>query len=127
MIYTKIITTPANTTENAPLETVLDLCIGIVHQVDIFFPPGAQGLHRLRVTRGVNAVIPTNAEGYIAGEDERISHKEYIDVDDEPKRLVVRSWNLDDTYEHTVMLRVGVLRKAIIAPWLITWQEKLGL
>jgi hypothetical protein len=127
MIYSATITTPKNTPREVPLVTRIPLCVGVIHQFSAFFPAGAQGLHRFIVRRAIHQILPTNSSDFFSGEDEHIDNKEFIQIDDEPKDIEIHSWNLDDTYDHTVLVRLGVLRINVVAPWLLTWREKFAV
>lgn len=126
MIFQATVTTPANTTQNSPLITTIKVCKGIIHQFDVYFPPGAQGLHRIILRRAVHQLIPTSSAEYLAGEGAYITAKEHIDISDEPTELTIHSWNLDDTYQHTAFVRLYLLRKNIVTPWLSNWREKFA-
>lgn len=127
MIYTAHITTPANTAATAPVVTNLQLVRGVIHLVEFEFPPGNQFLHRLKVLREGRSLFPTNPDGYLTADGNLIAYREYVEIRDIPTRLRIETWNLDDTYDHAVLVRVGVLPKAILTPWLRTWQERLGV
>ena len=44
MIYAATITTPANTFPAAELMTRLNVALGLVVKLEVFFPPGSSGL-----------------------------------------------------------------------------------
>ncbi len=126
MIFSHNITTPANTPQETPLRTEIELTKGIIHKVELEFPVGNQFLHRVQLLREGSFMFPTNPQGYFTSEGNIISYREFVEIKDYPFSLWVHSWNLDETYAHSVILRLGVLKKRIIAPYLLTWREKLA-
>jgi len=111
VIYSWDLTTPANTPEDAPKEWVLKMAYGVIHQVNIIFPAGCAGLAHIKIFRGANQVWPSNLEGDFAGGDEVISFREFFPLETEPFQLEAITWNEDDTYDHTIIVRLGLLRR----------------
>lgn len=111
MIYAFHIATPANTTEADPLKTQLQLCQGVIHQVDIVFPPGCAGLAHLKILKGVHQAFPTLPATHFAGDDDILSYREHLELSHEPYILDAITWNEDDTYSHTITVRLGILKK----------------
>lgn len=126
MIYSTLITTPANTSADDPLWTEIKLTKGIIHKVELEFPVGNQFLHRVQLTREGAFIFPTNPQGFFTSEGGIISYREFVPIPDEPLSIWARTWNLDETYEHSVLIRLGVLRRKILAPWTMTWRERIS-
>jgi len=126
MIYSVTITTPKNTAETSPLITTIPVVKGVIHKLECDFPPGNQFLHRLRIRREGAFIFPSNASEYFTADGKVISFREHWPIVDEPFSLNVLTWNLDETYDHTVIVRLGLLRKNIITPWLMTWRERMA-
>lgn len=115
MIYRFAISTPANTTKLNKQKTRMKVTRGVIHQLDIVFPPGPNGLLHLQINAGQNQVWPTNPEEEFASDNDIISFREHNELMLEPYRLEAYTWNLDDTYAHTVIVRIGILpRKNIL-------------
>lgn len=125
MIYKFLITTPANTAATAKLKTVLKLNKGIIHQLDVQFPPGPSGLLHLHINDAIHQVFPYNTDENFSSDNVNIRFKEFQPVLEEPFQLEAYTWNLDDTYSHDVIVRIGILPVQVIAPWLMTWEERL--
>jgi hypothetical protein len=116
MFYVERITTPANTTEAAPLETVLDLDPGIIHQLEISFPPGPAGHLHIAILIGLSQIWPSNPEGDFAWDNINIATREWVPVETPPVRLTLVTWNDDDLYDHDCEVRVGVLPRSVLQP-----------
>jgi len=125
MIYRWNISTPKNTLATSKQKTTLKVAYGIVHQIEIQFPPGPTGLLHLQINDALHQVWPINPEGDFASHNVNISFREFIPVLTEPYEFQAYTWNTDDTYAHIVIIRLGILHPRIIAPWLLTFEERL--
>jgi len=116
MLYSWDITVPANTTVADPVRQDLKLGYGVVSQVTVLFPPGCARLVHLRIFRGANQIWPSTSDQDLSGDTFPIEWPEYYELVNHPFVVVARLWNEDDTYEHTVTIRIAVLpRKAVVA------------
>lgn len=125
MIFKWNISTPANTAATAKVKTLLNVAYGIVHHIDIQFPPGPAGLLHLQVRDALHQVWPYNSDSSFSSHNVNISFREFIPVLVEPFEFQAYTWNLDDTYDHTVIIRIGILHPRIIAPWLLPFDERI--
>jgi len=110
MFYDYSITVPANTAESSPVTQYLKLTRGIIHRVEVQFPIGASALMRCKIFYHEWQAFPTNPDGYFASDGYVIPIDDYYKIDSEPFDLKVLVWNLDDTYQHILTVRVGLLR-----------------
>jgi len=111
MIYRFGITTPANTPETAKQRTNLKITAGTIHQLDIVFPPGPQGLLHVQINRGLYQIWPSNSDESFAADNNMLSFRERQPVRSEPYKLEALTWNIDDTYDHGVIIRIGILKE----------------
>ena len=109
MYYDYSFTIPANTTKSSPEELAVKLTHGIIHRVELGFPRGCAGLAHLQIRRGLHQVWPTNPQGSFNTDGYTIVFNEHYELFTEPYRLTLVGWNLDDTYNHTLEVRFGVL------------------
>jgi hypothetical protein len=123
MQYDFAITIPPNTPANAPQETGLQLTAGIVHSVWIVFPPGCAGLAHVQIKQPEATFLPSNPEGSFAGDSCVIPIVEYKPLIQGGDMLKAFCWNLDDTYPHTVTIRLGVL----LEEQLVAEDKSLGI
>ena len=124
MIYIKNITIPANTLKTAYRSDYLWLQYGTIHQVELNFPSGCAGLVGLRLKQGSHQVIPSNAGSWFIGDNVNISFPENYLMYSSPYYIEIQSYNEDELYPHTVILRVGLLRRYLGKR--ITSFEELG-
>jgi hypothetical protein len=112
-------TTPANTAQTNALETPLKLTAGTIVQAVLFHPEGCQGLAYAAIYRGGHQVYPSNPEEAYNGNAVPAIFTDNYELET-PAELTLKTWNLDDTYEHTVYVRITVLR-----PVLTLFEEKI--
>lgn len=124
MIYRYGITTPAKTYEIDKKKTTLKIASGIVHQLDIVFPPGPCGLLHVAINRGSNQVWPTNPDDNFHSENEAIKYKEFYRFMAEPLEFTVYTWNEDETHAHLVIIRFGILKQSQIQGVWLPWSEE---
>lgn len=112
MFYEHAVTTPANTPKASPLQTEIVLAPGVVRFVELQFPRGCVGLVHARIRDELHQVWPTNPDGDIASDDARIAWSEEWPITNVEGRLILETWNDDDSFPHTVTFRFNVLEEA---------------
>lgn len=120
------ITTPANTTKAAPLRTDLELIKGVIDQVQIAFPPGPQGLLHVTIERGGSLLWPSNEGDGFAWDDFTIDYGPLYEIEDDPVTLQAVTYNLDDSFEHQVNIRINIVPRELIFPEPLPTEE-LGI
>ena len=114
MIYRFAITTAITYSATNKLKTILPLARGVIHQIEIFFPPGPTGLLHIHLNRGLHQVWPSNSEEAFAADNNIIAFREHFEIIDRPFQLEAYTWNDDDTHGHLAIIRVGVLARKFI-------------
>lgn len=117
MFYDFAITIPANTAKSSPVEQELNLTYGIVHRIEVHFPAYCAGLAHLIVKRFEQQLWPTNPDGSFASDNYTIAFSEHYSLETSPYTLKVEAWNEDDTWPHTITLRIGILPLRALSPW----------
>jgi len=110
MIYSFEIAIAANTAEAAAQETAIKLAPGKVTRVEVLFPGGCAGLVHARILRGAQQLWPSNPSSNFSGDGEVISIDEEYDMIESGYELTAKTWNDDDTFAHTIQIRLGVTR-----------------
>jgi hypothetical protein len=106
MIFTAAIDTPANTTQSAPVVTEIPIVLGTITRVMILFPAGVSGLAHLKILWGLYQIFPSSPSADFTGDAVLIEWDENTAIDADPAQLTAITWNLDDTYDHTITLHV---------------------
>lgn len=123
MFYDYSLTIPANTTEASPTEQEINLTHGVIHRLEVEFPPGCAGLAHLVIDRFGHQLWPTNPESSFASDAHIIGFNEYHELFESPYELRLRGWNEDDSYPHEITVRIGILPEKVLAPG----KEELGI
>jgi len=113
MFYEFQLLTPANTPETTPIETRVKLQGGVITKAFIQFPAGCAGLAKFKCKIGNYNLWPRNETGYIAADNYVVPIDEYYELKTGINTLRFLTWNEDDTYDHTISVKIIVL-----PPWL---------
>ena len=127
MIYVFPITIPANTPETAQLKTILQLPRGKITRMMVQFPSGHVGLTHIGLTRGLHQLYPSNPEARFSSSQETITWDEDYPLDTPPLQLEAYTWNEDETYNHTITVRVVLQEPKREASLLDEVKSLLGL
>jgi hypothetical protein len=84
---------------------------GLVYQVEFEFPPGCSGLAHVAVFDGALQVWPINMGQFFASDAYVISFSETYMKKTKPHEFVIMGFNEDETYEHTIQIRIGLVSK----------------
>lgn len=116
MLFEASITIPKSTTQASPEEVILKIAHGIISWVSVSFPPGCVFLVHCVILHHEHQIAPSTEGMSLAGDTFPIEWEEYYESYQPPYELKIKGWNEDDTYPHTITVRVAILpRKAIIA------------
>ncbi len=110
MIYKIDVAISANTAIKDAVDTTMLLTKGRIKKVEIYFPWGCAGLVGLQIIRNTWQLAPLTRGQWLKGNDILLSHAYDYDLDVEPYELIVKSYNLDDTYEHTPFVIIEIIR-----------------
>lgn len=124
MIYRFGIPTTTDDTKASPKKTILPLTKGIVHQLDVVFPPGCAGTLHVIIRDALHQVWPTNPDENFAADGQVITFKEHYDLEEEPYELQAYTWLEDASHPHSCIIRLGILPRRILTPWLTKWWER---
>ena len=108
MIYAATITTLANTSKATAKQTVLKLTKGLIWRVDIEFPPGPSGLLHTQIFDGSYQFFPATPGSSFHSDANLIGFDDLYYKTSEPFEFVIKTWNLDETWQHTLQVRIGV-------------------
>jgi hypothetical protein len=127
MIFIFAIDTPANTPATHKVGTNLQLSAGKITEVHLQFPPGLDGLAHISINDGLHQLWPTNPEADFCTSEDVIIFAEDIDIGPDSNSLTAYTWNLDDTYDHTITVRIVVATPEEETSWLDEAKQLLGL
>ena len=113
MIYTANITTPANTVQTNPKLTRMHVTKGLVYKVEFYFPAGSAGLMGVAVFDGLYQVWPSSVGEFFTGQDQMITFDDLYLKEAAPFEFQCYTYNEDDTHEHFVSVRIGLVSKEV--------------
>ena len=108
MLYRFGVTVPKNTPESSPHEVNVRLTVGVIERVEITFPAGCAGLVGLRILHREHVVWPTSPDEWFVTDDYTIQIHEHYMLTEGDQHLKIQTYNLDDTYDHTLIVRFEV-------------------
>jgi len=112
MDYSYAVKTTANTSKVNAVETRLKLTAGTIKQVWMVHPEGCHGLAYAAIYLGGHQLYPHNPDEAYHGNDVPMIFEDNFELES-PAILTLKTWNLDETYDHTLYLRITVLRPKI--------------
>lgn len=96
------LTIPKNTPIASPVIYQLPLPKGMVHKIWVEFPRGCSGLAGFQIWRTVSPVFPLPEGVWLRSDNSILNFAFSHIIADEPYSLVLKGYNLDDTYDHTI-------------------------
>jgi len=109
MFYDFSFTIPKNTSKSSPAELDCKLTHGIIHRVEVGFPAGCAGLVHCVIKEGLHQHWPTNPDGDFKTDRFTIGFNEHLEFTRKPYILTLVGWSFDDTFPHTLEVRIGIL------------------
>jgi len=123
MLFSYAITVPAGTPSNKPLEQSLEIKPGIIKRIEVKFPPGVAATVHVQIFSGEFQLLPRNPGGSIQGDNETVFDEPYYEIYDEPAVLTLRAWSPTANHDHTILVRILVLKPEILFPELLLINE----
>jgi len=108
VIYTASITTDKGTAEGAKADVILQITSGLIWMVEVDFPPGCCALLHVQIFDGLYQVLPASAGESLQGDAVSMHFDDLYFKQAAPFELRIRTWNEDETWDHTIQVRVGL-------------------
>ncbi len=108
MIYMATITIPKETSETDPLRTVMEINKGLIWRIETEFPAGSVGLVHLQIFDGSYQLFPATPGESMRGDNITIGYDDLYLKKVAPFELSIKTWNDDETYPHTLQVRIGM-------------------
>ncbi|KKM63238.1 hypothetical protein LCGC14_1513550 [marine sediment metagenome] len=113
MIYTATISTPITTSESNRQRTSLAITKGLVYKVEIAFPPGSMGLLHVILYDGAHQLWPSTPGENFYADSYTLEFEDLHLKLVPPWEFQIETWNNDDTHEHALQIRIGMVDKEI--------------
>ena len=114
MIYSWNLVFHSGTTRETEEIYEVELDPGIITKLEITFPTGCAGLVKVHINDEIHQVFPTNPDDVFTGNGNTIAFATYHPIFEVPYALQICGWNEDDTYDHTVSIRMGILPREVL-------------
>jgi len=111
--------TPPNTYEIAKRRTVMRLCRGIIHKVEIQFPIGCAEVVHCHINRGLHQVWPSNPEANYTSDGHVISFVESYELLTPPYIMDVWTWNESENHNHKITVWISILPKRSLMHYIL--------
>ena len=108
MIYAKTITTEAATSKGSKEDVTLKVTSGLIWLLEVDFPPGCCGLQHVQIFDGSYQVLPASPGESLHGDAVTMRFDDLYFKQAAPYELKIRTWNLDDTWSHSIQIRIGM-------------------
>ncbi len=111
MIFTKDFTIPKNTSKNIPHNDTLVVCRGLIYRIEFQFPAGCAGLAYVAMFDGSHQIYPSSMGEWFHTDNFTIGFDDLLLKLVSPFEFDLYGYNLDETYDHTVYVRIGMVDK----------------
>jgi hypothetical protein len=110
MNYKTVISVPPNTGIYEPTELTFKLTQGTIIGGGVFLPWGCAGLVGIRLLRHNTQLYPLSPSEWYVGNDIQYSFEDNYELSTEPYELIIQGYNWDDTYNHSPIVWIDILR-----------------
>jgi hypothetical protein len=93
---------------------VLQLAKGVITRTEFIFPTGCAALVSCTLNDALHQVYPANPDLAFTGDGEKIEITDEYSMQFEPYQLQFYGWNTDETYDHTVTIRLLLIPRSHI-------------
>lgn len=111
MLFSASIEIPASTTAADPLRTTIPITGGVLRRVWVRWRWGIGNLGGCRILYREFQHWPLSLGQWFPASPDPLEFEENFAISTDPSVLVVESYNLDDSYEHTLWVAFNVLRE----------------
>lgn len=108
MIYSVELEIPPQTTKLLAVEATLEANVGTVSQVWVRWRWGSGNLCGVSISHEGVQIWPTSGDQWFPSNVAEMTWQESYVIDDYPLDFVVRAYNADDSFPHTVWVAVNV-------------------
>jgi len=116
--YVIPLTIPPKTPENNPVILREEIEGEMITKVEVHFPPGCRGFVMTNAFYGIEQIFPHKKGTYFKTDGETIKFKEMWKLPESPCVITLKGWSPRATYPHTLVWRLEVAPKGIVAPML---------
>jgi len=108
MYYMHEVRIPRQTPADAPQIDRVEVYPGVTQGEWFGFPLGCFGLAHIQVWHHATQLWPWSPHTSYHWDDYIFELRDRYPIDSEPYELVLKTWNLDDSYDHTLFFAVEI-------------------
>lgn len=108
MIYSATITTTHGATELTATETKLIINKGLIWMIEVEYPWGCCGFVHVQIFDCNYQLFPATPGEYLKGDGILAKYDDLYFKGSAPYELIIKTWNEDETYDHTIQVRIGL-------------------
>jgi len=117
--YEWTFTIETDASEASPVEEELAMDSGVIVGMSVYNPPGCHRTCRCRILEELSVLWPGNPLGYMATDGDVVQWTEHYVLKTPKYRLILRAWNVSESHDHDVVVRINVLPVAVASPFLV--------
>ena len=126
MVYAASIKTEHGKSEADATETPLKVVKGLIYRLEVEFPPGCCGLVHMQLYDAGYMVYPATPGVSFHGDNATIGFDDCYLKGSAPYTFIIKTWNEDDTWDHTIQVRVAMASaEAFMSRYMpsLTWEK----
>jgi len=100
---------PANQSETTKTKQELYLEKGTIIKVEVIFPVGCASLVFVHLNDALHQVWPKDPQFQFVGDGAHIICSDEYEIKEQPYTIQFHGWNTDDTYDHTITVRIQIV------------------
>jgi hypothetical protein len=109
MFYAWDILLPKDKAEATKSKYILSMEKGTITRCEVVFPNGCANLVYVHIDDALHQVYPKNPDYKLRGNGETVISNDEYDIKEEPYQLNFYGWNTDDTFNHTITVRIQLV------------------
>ena len=117
--YFTSLSIPANTPATAPAEKEIIIEGEILSEIAYLIPPGWSALARFALFYGIKQIYPEPEADWVTGDDVYKSVPIAWSMPESKLSLIIKGYNTDDTYPHSVYVWLLTKSEVEAKPWKI--------
>ncbi len=116
MLHSKHITLVKDKTEAEATNTQFLVNRGVIYRIWLTFPAGCKGLVKARIYHEGHPFLPVDENAYIRGDNYVFEYPVMYEIKGAPELITIKSWNEDETHDHTIDVQFLIIPKAWVQP-----------
>jgi len=113
MLYQVSLTIPANTPKTDPASKTIRIHEPVLYRIGAHFPPGCCHLPYVAIYYGHVQLWPSREGEWVSGDNVTIWDDPYLEFKDYPYELILKGYNEDTAFSHTITFYLCALERPL--------------